>query len=152
MHHYSPERLREYCNERYAAQREWMLDQCGGPVCIRCGSVEELELDHIDPSQKSFAVGGMWGLKKLHTVVKDELAKCQVLCKECHLIKSTAENIARDRPPMTHGTLYGWMKKHCGCDLCQSAKFAWHDERNARRRKNPAPNNTRRQIAQRANN
>ena len=35
-----------------------------------------------------------------------------------------------------HGSLYGWMKKKCQCEICLTAKRDWHDKRNAARRTN----------------
>ncbi|MFA5375841.1 MAG: HNH endonuclease [Dehalococcoidia bacterium] len=34
----------------------------------------------------------------------------------------------------THGTLYGWMKKKCQCDICLKAKKTWHGKRSTVRR------------------
>ena len=34
-----------------------------------------------------------------------------------------------------HGTIYAWMRKKCDCAVCFKAKRAWHEERNAKRRK-----------------
>lgn len=36
--------------------------------------------------------------------------------------------------PVNHGTMYGWMKRKCTCDICETAKRKWYDERNAKRR------------------
>jgi hypothetical protein len=63
------------------------------------------------------------------TKLLNELAKCQLLCKACHLAKTVAE-----KEPFTHGTMYGWMRRKCGCTVCSGAKRAWYDLRNEKRR------------------
>jgi 5-methylcytosine-specific restriction endonuclease McrA len=55
-------------------------------VCVECGSVEQLELDHIDPETK--VTHNIWGWAPSRWPA--ELAKCQVLCHDCHLAKSIA--------------------------------------------------------------
>jgi hypothetical protein len=34
-----------------------------------------------------------------------------------------------------HGTIYAWMTKRCVCSECTTAKWLWHDQRNATRRR-----------------
>jgi hypothetical protein len=66
-----------------------MADKC----CVRCGSTEDLELDHIDPSTKHSESKNTSGLIWSWCTERREaeLAKCQILCKSCHLTK-TREN------------------------------------------------------------
>jgi 5-methylcytosine-specific restriction endonuclease McrA len=86
----SPERLqylRDYQRTWIARRRaEWFADK----QCVRCGSVEKLRLDHIDAKTKvrrmDHAIWS-WSLERREA----EIAKCQVLCEECHKLK-TAEN------------------------------------------------------------
>ncbi|CAB4140167.1 hypothetical protein UFOVP395_1, partial [uncultured Caudovirales phage] len=61
--------------------------------CAQCGYKSHfaaLCLDHIDPNNKdrnrkgSRAVNMKWGKERL----KAELAKCQVLCTNCHQVRS----------------------------------------------------------------
>jgi hypothetical protein len=52
--------------------------------CARCESVERLELDHKDPSTK--VSHSIWSWKKERR--DEELLKCQVLCHDCHVVKS----------------------------------------------------------------
>jgi 5-methylcytosine-specific restriction endonuclease McrA len=81
------EQQRQFQREWVARRRaEWFADK----ECVRCGSTDRLELDHIDPSTKQH--------KKHHNVWSwsparrdAEIAKCQVLCHECHVAK-TQEN------------------------------------------------------------
>ena len=61
--------------------------------CAFCGYKKHyaaLEFDHINPDTKlgtiSQAYRG-WGMKK----IKDEIRKCQVLCANCHRVKTMEE-------------------------------------------------------------
>ena len=134
---YPPEKNKAYLAERYASQRQDMLDYMGGR-CVNCGSEEELEFDHIDWRTKSFTIGRLYGLHKLESVY-EELKKCQILCNPCHRDK-TKQDLQEQRKenprfvPAQHGTRTGWMRTKCKCDLCEVSRRAWHDERNANRR------------------
>ncbi len=83
-----------------------------GGGCVRCGATENLEFDHIDPSAKVFTVCA--GLSKAWAALVEEAAKCQLLCKPCHVAKG-----AEDRPELQHGTYYVYW--YCRCDLCKAA-------------------------------
>lgn len=52
--------------------------------CLVCGEAENCCLDfhHLDPSQKDFAIGP--NLTKKWDRIEAELAKCVVLCSNCH--------------------------------------------------------------------
>lgn len=85
MPYKDPERQRK-------AQREWMARRKAqwieenGP-CASCGSSEDLQVDHIDPSKKISHACWSWSEQRRLA----ELAKCQVLCAPCHLRKSLRE-------------------------------------------------------------
>ena len=69
---------REYQRKWLAKRRQEWFDQ-NGP-CVKCESWDNLEVDHIDPSQKVTSVVWSWSEKRRN----EELAKCQVLCENCH--------------------------------------------------------------------
>ncbi len=72
---------KEYARLWMAQRRlEFFVDKC----CVICGSIEDLELDHKDPTQKVTHRIWSWSLKRRET----ELAKCQVLCKIHHIQKT----------------------------------------------------------------
>lgn len=131
---YPPEVNKKYLNERYAAQRADLIARLGG-VCTICGSTEKLEIDHVEWNKKSFNVGALWPTKKL-PLVHEELKKCQLLCREHHEQKSSADmlEIIALRPPFRHGTIYGFMRMKCKCSECAAAKDAWNAERNRKRK------------------
>ena len=81
--------MREYMINRYHDQRGRALSILGNK-CKRCGNLEDLEFDHVDPRSK------VCEIEKLFTTaawdrVEDELDKCQLLCKPCHTIKTNAQ-------------------------------------------------------------
>ena len=91
-----------------ARKTKWILEH--GPCS--CGSWDDLEVDHVDPSTKVSHRIWCWTEAKREL----ELSKCQVLCNACHL-KKTLEQ----RPKAGHGTssMYGY--QGCRCDICTEA-------------------------------
>lgn len=80
----TPEAQREYQRKWKARRRaDFFADKC----CVRCGSTERLELDHKDPKLKISHNIWSWSKERREA----EIAKCQVLCNECHQVK-TVEN------------------------------------------------------------
>jgi 5-methylcytosine-specific restriction endonuclease McrA len=82
----SKERLRTYRVLRRAAYLQ-MKQSLGG--CARCGYNENavaLEFDHIDPTTKVAAVSTL-ALRNKRTLA-EEIQKCQLLCANCHRIKT----------------------------------------------------------------
>lgn len=108
--------MRNYMHDRYHRLMGEARERLGGK-CVICGSVDELEIDHIDPSTKSFTVSS--GTSKPLSVFWAEVEKCQLLCKEHHLEKSTEEQ------SVGHGEgLTG--KRNCVCDKCRPLKNAYN--------------------------
>ena len=61
--------------------------------CAICGYREHavaLDYDHRDPAKKSFTIGQSASNKGLRTLAK-EIAKCDVLCSNCHRVKTHRE-------------------------------------------------------------
>lgn len=106
--------LRKYHRLYYRKRRQAIFDYLGGK-CVKCGATDNLHVDHIDPAKKSFHIGKRCSVN----TIKEELDKCQLLCKDHHLEKTITE-----KPPFTHGTSYGWMKRKCKCAVCEAAKQA----------------------------
>jgi 5-methylcytosine-specific restriction endonuclease McrA len=101
--------------KRWMAKRrlEWIQSQ--GGQCVGCGSKERLEIDHKDPSTKEFPVSIIWSWSEERRF--KELAKCQVLCEDCHKGKTTYEAISF--PENSHGTVTGYETHGCRCDKCK---------------------------------
>jgi hypothetical protein len=73
-----PDAQREYQRVWLARRRdEWF--SANGP-CSECGSWENLELHHLDPTQKVSHRVWSWSLARRTA----ELAKCTSLCRTCH--------------------------------------------------------------------
>jgi len=89
-------------NRRYKARQKLkdkknkIISEAKSVPCTDCGGVfptEQLEFDHL--RDKKFTIGGARskrgiGIKKLLT----EIAKCEVVCSECHIKRERA----RGRP------------------------------------------------------
>jgi 5-methylcytosine-specific restriction endonuclease McrA len=134
--------MRKYLLDRYYAQRTLFVNVLGGK-CNKCGSTDNLEIDHKDPHKKSFELGRLWGEKTIPKAL-EELKKCQLLCKDCHITKSKIDlrDKANSRYKLTngadgfrHGTWYAFGTKKCKCNICLIAMRDWYDTRNAKRRK-----------------
>lgn len=80
--------MREYMRKKHAARKAAAI-QLLGSKCIQCGSMNNLEFDHIDPSTKSYTIARIY----THSEVKfqTELAKCQLLCESCHKEKHASQ-------------------------------------------------------------
>lgn len=99
--HHEEHRLHNLHGMRASIAR--MREHLGGK-CVVCGATDNLEIDHIDPSQKSF---NPTALRRPWDKTVAELAKCQLLCEACHKAKHAAK----------HGSAKRY-EKGCRCDLC----------------------------------
>jgi 5-methylcytosine-specific restriction endonuclease McrA len=81
---YDRETMREY-------QRNWIAKRRAAyfadKSCVRCGSTDRLELDHIIPEQKTHHA--IWSWSESRRLA--ELEKCQVLCHDCHQEKTSED-------------------------------------------------------------
>jgi hypothetical protein len=117
-----PEQNRKYQNERIIRARlEWLSTH--GP-CVKCGSWNNLNVDHIDPKLK--VSHRIWSWSKERREI--ELAKCQVLCEPCHWIKTALDN------GHVVGGKHGASKYHkgCRCDICKEAHAKQNSEYRSR--------------------
>jgi 5-methylcytosine-specific restriction endonuclease McrA len=101
-------------------QRLWMLERRKsviislGGKCVNCGSIDSLEIDHLEPSIKTFGVSQLLSSPEY---LKRELQKCQVLCESCHKEKTRLEK----SKPLVHGTVHAYKRKGCKCRACKKA-------------------------------
>jgi len=68
------------------------LDYLGGAVCYVCGHSSKwgCEFDfHHYKGQKDFAIGKKISNNIAFEIIKPELEKCKVLCRNCHSIISS---------------------------------------------------------------
>ena len=91
------EARRTSTRERRRSHRRILIEYLGGKCC-GCGTTENLQFDHLDRTQKLFNIGkGLdYGMDKL----KKEADKCQLLCYNCHEVKSL---INHDKDKLAEG-------------------------------------------------
>ena len=100
----NPEAYRASTSARRIRVRRAALAVLGG-VCVQCGSTELLEIDHIhgggDIHRKTENTGSyVWRLAS--TGVPDP--RLQLLCHDCHMIKTATEKRERDNRTTTTGS------------------------------------------------
>lgn len=78
-------------NVKINKQRVW--DYLLKHPCLHCGEDDPivLEFDHIDPSTKISAIAMLRGSNCSWAKLEAEIAKCQVLCANCHRRKTAKE-------------------------------------------------------------
>lgn len=103
--------------DRYRARRAYAVEKLGGK-CVRCGATKNLQIDHKDKWLKSFNISQFWSISLDRFDV--ELAKCQLLCKPCHKIKSDEEKDwgVLGYGPTQHGTA-SMYRLGCRCRECR---------------------------------
>lgn len=106
-----------YCNAMHynttrAHERRKRAIAILGGVCVKCGSVERLEIHHKNPKEKSFDVSR--NITNAWESIAAELKKCELLCNSCH----KKEHVG------SHG-LNGYRNWKCRCDICTSV---WNEK------------------------
>jgi len=99
-------------------RKKELIDLLGGK-CVMCGSKNNLEFDHIDKSKKEHKITRI--LEYSMDRIMQELNKCQLLCKECHLEKTSLNSENTLSGPARHGTLHMYRNYKCRCDECKKA-------------------------------
>ena len=79
------ETVLEKQKELYYSLKLQIIKDLGGK-CKCCSSSEDLEFNHIDPSEK------ITEASYRHMMLKGEWKKCELLCKKCHRRYTNAEN------------------------------------------------------------
>jgi 5-methylcytosine-specific restriction endonuclease McrA len=127
----STERMRSYIRNRRHDNRSAAVCELGG-CCCKCYMPDEgyHQFDHIDPSTKEFDISDMLHLPWSKILV--ELAKCQLLCEDCHK-KKTSKWLRENTQSAVHGTLSCY--RHCKCVLCVEANREYHRNYMRERRK-----------------
>lgn len=119
--------------ERWKPTKEWRkvyylnrinkyTEYLGGK-CVRCGATQKLEFDHIVPKTRKFAITSRYDAR--WEIVKAELDKCQLLCRQCHLEKG--RELGEIQQAATHGSL-GMLRYNCKCPLCRKKKSEYNKE------------------------
>ncbi len=106
----------EYQRERRRERLTMARARLGGR-CARCGAVDNLDFDHIDPATKAGNISEItnWALARFLA----EVDKCQLLCHgSCHVDKSI-----RDYPTACGS---GLGRSRCPCDQCRAWRREYH--------------------------
>lgn len=123
---YSPEKQARD-GQRIAARRAEWFARFGG-VCCKCGSDENLQVDHVDPSKKISHRVFSWCDEKREA----ELGKCQPLCQQCHINKTRAWYLEN----LPHGNSGAYNKHGCRCEVCMDYMRECSKRKRDKRRKN----------------
>lgn len=119
----TPDQRRAYDNARYQVRREEILNLLGG-VCIDCCTDDDLQIDHVDASAKTFDISRRWTAP--WEVLLVELAKCVLRCGGCHRKKTQrrAEHAGgRNKIALPqHGTHVMYSRERCRCGACKAWK------------------------------
>ena len=111
--------MRIYVLRRYHQRRKEAIKFLGGK-CQICGSIKNLELDHINPKTKSFNIAKLWSISTER--FWKEVKKCQLLCRPHHSEK-TLIDLGQISAKGTHGTLSS--RRYCNCRKCKDALNEW---------------------------
>lgn len=76
-------------NATLRARNKAIIREAKSIGCQRCGfqDIRALEFHHRDPSQKSFGVSQAIARGLAKQRILDEIAKCEVICANCHAIE-----------------------------------------------------------------
>ena len=80
--------IKERYTENFATVIKFLEERDGSEGCIKCGSKEQLELDHVNPKEKEWNPKRSMGSKNLTERFWKEIDKCQLLCYDCHKEKT----------------------------------------------------------------
>jgi hypothetical protein len=117
-----------YMRQRRKARQD-RLFVLFGSKCERCGGTDNLEFDHENPALKRFQLSNLNGP---WSTILEEAAKCQLLCRPCHIAKGrengdigTHGGWNRIDDPV-HGTavMYG---HRCRCEACRHWKRLYRE-------------------------
>lgn len=89
LYHANREKRMQKTNEYLKEQKRWWNEEIMSKAsCTQCGFSHPGALDfhHRDPSAKEGAVTRMVLQKRSKKAILEEIAKCDVLCSNCHRI------------------------------------------------------------------
>lgn len=109
--------MRDYMKSRYHKRRQDAIKMLGGK-CVKCGDKNNLQLDHIDRSKKTFRMADINSVSD--KALQEELKNIQLLCPKCHKEK-TFESIDYGGNKSQHGSYWMYRKYGCRCDKCTKA-------------------------------
>ena len=66
--------------------------------CAKCGynaHPAALDFNHLDPNTKSFNIGEAFGNNYGKKKIFEEIAKCEILCANCHRVHTYENHVSR---------------------------------------------------------
>lgn len=104
--------------ERQRATLAWLRDLRRIP-CMDCGRVfppHVMDFDHRDPKMKSFSLTTGKAYLKNRAVLEAEIAKCDVICGNCHRIRTAVQYASGElaygfKPSLTEDAIPRQLKK-----------------------------------------
>lgn len=84
-----PEKHNQYIRDRRKVMRKFIDDAKNKP-CLDCGksfSIVSMQFDHVRGEKKFRLAEATAKLKSLE-VVQEEIDKCEVVCANCHLVRT----------------------------------------------------------------
>src|SRR5690349_8514321 len=92
VRYYAANRDREIerVRRRQAAKTAWLRELRNVP-CADCGGrfePHQMDFDHRDPKQKLFNIGSAAGHLRSDEALRAEVLKCEIVCANCHSIRS----------------------------------------------------------------
>lgn len=95
--------VREYRARRYAAEGRWLdespkakslkvwMNEIKSNPCSDCGNCFDvccMDFDHRDGTVKAYNVGSMFAHHYSRELIETEIAKCDLVCANCHRIRT----------------------------------------------------------------
>ena len=82
------DQLNAATRESRRVMREWVAGIKASLKCSKCGEARPICLDfhHTDSSNKESSISGLLDANKNKEQILNEIAKCVVLCKNCHVV------------------------------------------------------------------
>ena len=68
--------------EKRRIRAAWLQEYKAKQECLLCGGTDALEFHHINPYTKRYEIA--LASTQSERVMQEEIAKCWVLCEECH--------------------------------------------------------------------
>lgn len=84
---------RQRVRDRKSKIRKHLFDYLSQSECKVCGENDPvvLQFDHRDPSEKEFGLADAIGRKIALKRIDEEIAKCDILCANCHARKTAKD-------------------------------------------------------------
>ena len=86
------------------ALKEWMMGLKSEP-CVDCGGRFDaccMDFDHRDSASKLYNVGSMFSRHYSRELIESEIAKCDLVCANCHRIRTRTKRIGSGVNGVTH--------------------------------------------------